>query len=666
MIKTQAYNDFSFFSYEQRRDTDFMLQQLKEFTQNGGDATLMVRLDNYGDKAELITFRDFTMKYIPEPELFFKSLMKEGIIPGLCDFKWDPITNSITETKDYGLNWMSNNYNEYSDIIKQSLSNLLNKIPEDISQITKFNSYDYYGKIEESTHTHPLFKIAEKLDIPEIYEMIFFSKPQVKEEWLKSDRKDKKPIFISTIEANWGDIRKPSLGIVFYKHDICKDYMHKKENEEQLHTLISHAVYLEDYDFLNQVLPLCNLQDMEKNQKYGLSLSRAKTSKMVNLLLDHNAIIEQKSTTNKNSYDINVFSLDEFNSVEAFDTILQRNQKYRDLIKNEPNQFYQLMTRKNFDFSKLLIEKYEFPLENYDMLSIAWKNEGDCSWLVKQGADTRECESFCSSIVSAREDGLKKLRALNKDGVIVAKSPDFIFNIFNSSPTKSFINYYDKLTNIELEKTTKKGLPAWWGAKTASDYKFMTSRISHPEQKAVDGKPYLFYALERELQSRGSNKSIAKEAIQAQVNSMKKKCPNEKLDLSFTDKNGNNFLHLFVKVEKYGKDSLDNDLIDILKEHSNDNPYSYLMKQNKAGISPFETLITQETKSTWSINQFLRKAIEEEAIDYTQTLSNKEKIGTKLLEYFKEDKALATQLHTQILKAELPINEENKLKKIKI
>lgn len=665
MIKTQAYNNFSSFSYEQRKDSNFILQQLKKLTQNGGDPTLMVCLDDYGDNLELITFRDFIIKYIPQPSLFFQLLMKDGIIPRICDFKFDLQTGSITDNKDYGLNWMSLNYQEYSDIIKQSITNLLETLPEDISKITTLNKYDYYGKTESLTHNeHPLLQITKQLEQVEIYDMILKSKPQFKLEFLKPNKRDKNPIFIDIIKSQYNQIRKPDLGILFYKYGICNDYIHQTENKEQLKQLISHAVFLEDYDFLNKILPLCNLQQMEKNDQYELILFQAKTEKMVNLLLDYNAVIEQKE--NGNTSDVNIFLSDSFNSVEAFDAILKRLPKYRENIKTNSNNTYNLMKMKNFDFSKLLIEKYEFPLENYDMLSIAFEQDGDYSWLVKHGADTRECETFCSKIINAREEGLKKLRVLNKEGIIVAKSPDFIFNIFNNLPTKNFINYYDKITHIELEKTTKKGYPAWWGAKTLIDYKFMYSRISHPEQKAIDGKSYLWYALERELQTISKNKLTAKESIQFQIDSMKKKSPLEKLDLSYVDKNGNNFLHLFVTLKEYRKDILDNNIMDILKENSSEKPYSYLMKPNKEGITPIEILINQKIKPNWSIILFIKKAIEEEAIDFTKTLSTNEKVGTKILEYIKDDKNLFLQLQNQILQTELLINSENKIKKIKI
>jgi Arc/MetJ-type ribon-helix-helix transcriptional regulator len=666
MIVTQAYNDFSSFSYEERRDYNFMLNQLKEFAKNGGDATLMVRLDNYGDKIELITFRDYVKNNIKNGEDFFKDLMKEGVLPGLCDLNWDSKIGAITETKDYGIKWMKSNYKEYSDVIKQSIEKLLKDLPDNIEQIKTLKTYDYYGKIEEKSHRNPLFEIAEEINQEEIYNMVFSKKPEIKKEWLKTGRRDEQPLFLSTIEAIWNDVRNPELGVLFYKHDICKDYMHKEENKEKLHDLIRYAVYDEDYDFLNEALPKIDLSKLEENKhSHDLCLPRAKSKKMVNLLLDHNATVEHVIKSDKTTYDVNVLFSDELRSFEAFSAIIERNEKYRKMIVEQPENFYTLMGKKDFEFTKVLIEKYNFPLEKFDMLSIAWQKDGDFEWLVKNGADIRECASFCSEIVSAREDGLKKLRLLNKEGFIVAKAPDFIFNIFNSSPTKNFINYYDKLTAQDVEKTTKNGYPAWWGAKTPSDYKFMQSRISNPMQKANDGKTYLFYVLERETENYGRNRAGAKEAFKNMVEKMNKKFPDEKLDLSYVDEKGNTFLHLLVKVEKYGKDSIDADLLELIKENSSENPFSYMMKKNKKGIMPIEILLTQETKYNWSSIKVIKDAITNESINFSEKLSSGEKIGDKLVEYFKDDKEFSIKLHSEILNSELS-QKEVKTKKMKI
>ena len=679
MIKTNSYNDFSSFSYEERRDPTFMFQQLKEFSKNGGDCTLPIQLESYGDKIELIQFRDYVNKYIASPEEFLMKLMNEGILPSMSDFKWNSQEGSIEEAKGYGIKWMGQNYDQYSEMIQQSFRKLLKQLPDDMEKVSLLKTYDYYGKIETSgyinplskaPYTHPLIKITEAIDQEDIYNILFTEKPAMKEFWEKPNpKRDEQPYFLQTIEALWNEVRRPSLAVVFYKHGIGVDELHKESNESKLQDIIRYASFSGDLDFLNIALPKVNLSKLENNKHaYQLSLTRAKNADVVKLLLKHGAIIEQDVISERNSKDVyntNVLFSEELKNVEVFDAILETNPKYVEQIQSNPHDFYKLMQSKDFAFTKLLVEKYQFPLEKFDMLEVAWKKTNDegFEWLVKNGADIRNCHSFCGSLVQAREDGLKKIRALNKAGIIVAKSPDMIFGIFSHNPTKNFVTYYDKLTATELEKYTIDGYPAWWGAKNQNDIKFMLSRINQPEQLAKDGKPYLNLLLELELDRKINS---PKDLFKPTLDKILKKNPNYELDLSYTDSNGNNFIHTLVSVKEYGKNSIDVDLFELIATHSNNKAYDSFMKKNNSGITPLEIVLTQKTKNSWSSDNILRKIISNGNIDFTQSISTGEKIGDKFLEYFADDKNILPQIHSLILSNELKGKEEVKIKKMKI
>lgn len=673
MIKTQAYNDFTSFSYEERRDPTFMFEQLKSFTENGGDASLMVKLDNYGDKTELYTFKDYVMKHIKNPEDFLTQLMNAGILPSVCSFYWNPNEKSITESKDFGLKWMSQNYDEFKDIIQQSIKKLINDLPSDLTQVEIFKGYDYYGQIEVKKHNHPIFEIAEAIHKEEIYDIIFSAIPSTKSYWEENNKRrgEEQPRFLNSIESIWNEVKKPGLGIVFYKHGIGVEYMHKEENASKLHDLICYASYSGDIDFLNTVLPKVNLPRLEANKyPYNLSLPRAKNAEIVKKLLAHNAVIEQEIESRNSSSppsQINILFSEEMRKVEVFDTILE-NTDYGNQVCKEPKSFYGVMLNKDFDFTKTLIEKYNFPLEKFDMLQVAWKHDDDdeqYQWLIKNGADPRNCQTFCESIVNSRESGLKRLRALNKQGILMAKSPDVIYGIFSNSPTKNFITYYEKLTANELEKNTKNNFPAWWSATSQNDFKFMMLRIDNPAQTASDGRPYLHFILEKELHTKVAS-GFARESFKTQLDYIKRKCPDSEIDFSYRDNNGNNVLHHLVTVKKYGKDSIDTTLFDNLKEYTNNRIYDLFSIPNNAGITPLEILLTQEMRSTWSSVHLLEKIVTEGNINYNQTLSTGEQLSEKMTDYLKDRKEFLPQLQSAILNSKLEQKLEVKPRRAKI
>lgn len=671
MIKTQSFNDFSSFSFEEKRDYNFIFQQLKTLKENGGDASLMVREDrHYSDKMELITFRDFIMKNIKDSESFFKALMKEGILPGLCDFEWNSNSGYIQEKKGYGLSWMKKNYNEFTSMIVESVQKLLKELPDDLSLIQSYNEFDYSGELRTRSNPHPLYIIANEINEEEIYKLIFESKPNIKNEWMESGKFDE-PKFLQVIGAHYNDVKNPALGILFYKYGIGTEYFHETSNSDKLHDLIRNAAFNSDLDFLKDVLPKVDLTIMEKNKhSYELCLGKAQTSEVANILLDHNAIIAQKVEGNHGVYSTDVVFSEDLKTPEVLDTILKRTPSYLNQVKEYPAAFYKMMQDKPFEFTKLLVEKYEFPLENYDMLFLAWKKEreGDIEkykWLLKNGADTRECDSFCGAIVSARDTGLKHLRQLNKEGIVVAKSPDMIFHIFNSSPTKIFINYYDKLTSSDLEKFTKQGFPAWWGAKNQTDYSFVFSKITHHDQTAQDGQTLLFYVLERELKQ--SRLGGPKEIINIQLKKLKQKDPEYKLDLSYTDKQGNNFLHNFFTIKRHVKDTIDPDLLLSLTDNSKQSPFDFLHKENKEGISPIEILLTQDNKMNHTYSRIMKIVFEEgsQHLDFKKLIQNKS-IGDYFLEQFSNDKEMSSRISAAILEKSLMQKDSLTTKKMKI
>jgi hypothetical protein len=684
MIKTQSYNDFSSFSLEQKHDYSFMLEQIKIFKENGGDLSLPVKANNidFNGEIKLIPFKEFIIQNIEQYSNFLDELKIQGIIKGnqnkttICDFVWDSSTESITEKANYGLYWMRDNFSQNKDEIMQAFKNLLNDLPDDLSQVKIFNQIGVYGKTERKSVSHPLYIITKEINQPELYDLLFQSRPQIKNEFIENSIISKKPKFFYIInrhETNVliDDAKNFDTAILFYKHDIAKDYFHEKENLSELHRLICRASYVGDIEFLNMVLPKVNLNEIEqKKDATELSLRWAKDAEIANILFKYNALVEKTVSTPNGIFTNNLILNEGLAKLDVLDLMFQKYPKYQEQIKSEPEAFYAFMQQRPIEFTKLLVEKYQFPLENFDMLSIAYKktnsdNFDDYKWLVQHGADIRENTLFCAEMVNKREIGLKIIRGLNKEGIIVSKAPDFIFNIFQNSPTKNFLTYYDKLSSIELEKTTKEGLPAWWGAKNYSDYLFMFNRIKNYNQTTQDGKTLLFNLLEMQLDTRGIN---PKEIIKLQFKKLKSKEPEYKLDLSYTDKNGNNFMHYLLSFNSGYKNNIDLELIELLKDNSIQNPFEFLSKENVEGVSPIDLFLTQNNLSNYDFDKTLRLLIETapEYINFNKVLQTGKTIGEHFIEGLAYDSAMKSLIEATILQYELSSPNENKTKKIKL
>lgn len=673
MIKTNLYNDFSSFSWEQKRDFDFLMNSILEFHKNGGDLSLPIKTGATIDSFTLTTLNKFIQENISEHVKFNEELIKKGVLPGFCDLSYDPSTNTIFENTQHPISWMRNNFNDYSEIILSSIQRLINNLPKDYNEIKNLKGLDYYGKesilvsSDSPREINPLFFLAEQFKEIPVYEIIFKKYPKIKEEWLKTDRRrEDQPIFLSTIEASYNDVRNPELGIFFLKNGIGEDYFSDPKNSSKTHDLIKYASYSGDLDFLNFILPKINLKEIEKNlYDYELSISKAKNKEIIKLLLDNGASFKHEVMKNSSKYEVNLLYSREASNSIIVDGILENKPEEIDEFKKNYDAIYNNLEYKDFSFTQLITNKYDFPLEKYDMLYVAKKqNRKDATdteafeWLVKNGADIRRCDKFCKLLVDSREEGLKLLRALNKKGIIVSKSADIVFNILRSNPTKTFLNYYDKITNQEIEKYNINGHPAWWGATNLTDFKWALSKTQNIEQKSQNHEPYFVFALREELLV---NKFNAKSLIEEQIKNAKKRNPNLDLDISYKDKYNNNFLHYLFKTEKYKKESIDSNILDIIKTHSSKNIFEYLMEKNNQGKSPLDILLTQDYKSSWGVTPVLLKIVNdaENYIDWNYKLPDSDKTAKDVfLEYFENDNNVKIKIKALALEQKLDRVEE--------
>lgn len=657
------------------------MNSILEFHTSGGDLSLPVKTGASIDSFSLISLDKFIKENIEDHVKFNEQLISKGVLPGFCDFTYDKKTNTIIENKQHPISWMRNNFNDYSEIILVSIQRLLNQLPNDYNQIKTLIGVDFYEKettlasTENVRSVNPIFFIAEQLKEASVYELIFKKYPTIKQEWTKTDpRKDDKPIFLSSVDSTYSDIRNPELGIFFLKNGIGEDYFSDPKNYNKVHDLIKYASYSGDKEFLNFILPKVNLAEIEKElYDYELSVSKAKDKETIKILLEHGASFKHEVLRNSNKYEVNLLYSREASNAVVVDGILENKPEEIVEFKKNYDSLYNNLEYKDFSLTKLVVSKYDFPLENYDMLYVAKKQNKKEStdtdlyeWLVKNGADIRRCDKFCKTVVDSREDGLKLLRALNKKGIIVSKSSDIVFNILRSNPTKTFLNYYDKITNTEIEKYNINGYPAWWGATNLSDFKWAISKTENVEQKSYNQEPYFVFALREEL---FVHKFSARGLIEEQLKVAKKRNPNFDLDLSYRDKQNNNFLHFLFTTEKYKKESIDSNLIDLLQSNSSQNVFVALMEKNQQGKSPLDILLTQEYKNSWAVNSTLIRIVKEagDFIDWNKQILDSGKTAKDIfLERFENDNQIKIEIQALALEQKLNTKEAQVSKKFKL
>lgn len=654
-IKTNSYNDLSWLTWEQKSDKEFLMNLFKEHKANGGDVSLLVQdSKSYDGSVELITLKDYISKHIQSPDSFLELMIENGLINSPYDLNFDKSTGLIYENKGFGLNKMKVGLERFENVIINGIENFINNLPN-YDEIKGLSYYDFDG-VEKISNKNPLFTIADTLNHPKVYDLIFNKFPEIKNLWLRED-KDGIPYFLHSCDSRYSECRDYEVAKVFFSHEIGNEFIFK--NNKLAYSYLKQAAMFGDLEILNKILPKINLDEAEKGlYPYDLALTRAKNKDVAKLLLDNGLKYDNEILTSSgNKIYVNIIYSDEIKRIEIIEAIFE---KYPEIQKDVIDNIYPSLKGKDFNILKTLIEKYNFPVDKYDLLSLV-KNDDELDCLKSLGVNFEICNEFCSKAVLDREDGLKRIRALSKKGILSNKSPNLIFNILSSKPTKTFINYIIKNDVKELENTTIEGFPAWWGANNNDIITYFSSNKINKNQKSNDGMPLVYYLIEREAYQKQLGTS----------NTIEKLFPNDcKIDLDYSDKNGNNVLHHMFFRKRFGKDRIDVKLYNKIKENSNVDVYSLVVTPNNDGITPLEVLIKSEVKGGWDAFEIITDLLENgsDVIKLNSETSDGKTICEHLVEFCQNNEALKKEIEVRGLSDQLNKEETttNKPKKMKI
>lgn len=607
-IKTYSYNDLSHLNYKEKSDPEFVYNELLELHKSGGKIDLPVQIDRPGVSSDtnLIGFKEFVSRYMEEPEKFMLRLTEEGLIGGLYDMSFDEKTGSIIENKDRNLNQMIQNMDKYGQLIMSSLKKIIDELPKDSKKIKNIVTFDYYGKEVVTDKVHPLYFIGQKFNNHEVYKLIFDKYPEIKKEWKEiRTSEDEEPRFVSAITDRFGHNVNYEVAKLFYKEKIADEYI--LNNNTLLNSLFKTAATYSDVEFLKEILPKVNLREIEKGKSaYDLSLTRCKTKECAKLLIKNGAVIEQevKYSSNDLTYTVNVLFAEELKSPEVMDAILEEYPQYKDM-DNEGT--YRFLSQHDFSFLKLLLEKYNFPKDKYDLMALT-SNEEEVKYLKDQGVNLEINDVFLKKCVNDRETGLKLIRQYNKAGLLNTKSPNFISNILKSSPTKAFTTYVEKIEDKHYLELTVNGEPGWWGIEPKSDIsRAIRARIGHIEQRDRSGKQYYQYLIEN---FKKDGFSYIRDYLIDYFNKVKKDNPDHLIDLTYRDTNNNNLFHTLLKSEKYTSREIDFNLFNFIKENSNQDVYDVILEKNNDGKSALTLNIQNTDKLGWKELKVLEDIIE--------------------------------------------------------
>ena len=615
MIKTIAYNDFSDFDVDQKYNFEFMLNEFKNFVSQGGNLNLPIL--EYSDK--IIPFEEWMRKTYSEKPEYFKELIDLKLIENPFNFILNHNNKSIQDVPNYGLKWLKSNFTHYRPYIIDAIKNLAQDIKDwdlglnetDKSKRAKhdFPEYDFIDPYQSRNHLkHPLVHIANTFGDEDILSVILEASSQYKKLW---------QYYTDDVEnlsgAIYNRLEHPDIAIVFYEHGIGVDYFNQPENYSKLHTLISHALYSDNLNFIKKYIHTWDIPAIEKTASYyDCFLAKTCSKEMTKLLMDNNAFVYGHFKDD----DKEVSCLKSEMNFQALETIVENSLIIKEKLKNEPEAFFKLFfsqgNKVDFNKVKMLIEKFNFPVEEFDFWSVAYRAQNfteNFAWLLEHGADPRICDTFISNIVSQRAEGLKVLKSLHKSQLFNAFYPDPIFNIFHSQPTKDFTTWLQKADEEYFSRFNISGYPAWWGVNNINGMSLVADKVKDFTQLSQTGLSWPFYIFRK-----GGKKNYSSDYDNVKALELFKK-KHEKnavfsLDLSGHDSLSRNLFHYAFQYEKYKREEVDNKLMALILENTNTNIAELLIEKDQFGRTPLELMVEfLEKTNMWNVRESVQNIL---------------------------------------------------------
>lgn len=537
--------------------------------------------------------------------------------------------------------------NDFLNEVKFALDDLIKQLPENIADIKSVVMFDYHG--EKSTLiARPLLSLLNKINHEDILNHALINYPQIKEyydlnsNFYQEDSMSYKILSnretpLWAIQLNqYNNDKKIKFLKVFYQNGV----MHDKDpnlNKEQFYAyyldIFKEAIAQQDISFIKKELESGKAQEVMFFHKDPAHPLHGKDLYNQPTFLSYN--FEITKILKENNFPFFMLT----NGVNSKYTILENSYVEEELKKiisgqessldinhlNPFSCFYD--TRSNF-YERLgqlceLFPSFAHPdiIGKYTNAILANTNEKDLSALFKNypqldfskvdvfsfifakncyepsvykdaidaGVDPRICAAFISKVVQSRDVGLKLLKDLNKEGIIVAKNADYIFHVLHNNPTKTFLAYFDKTNNDVFNKFTYEQNPVWWGCESSEQLKLKLSKVENITQNAKDGRSiFHYYAKKEYLHPR----QLSVDAILKTIGSSQHNFEENKFDLNYVDpKNGNNLLHELFTYSTF-KTSLTTSVLQGLEQISENGILNMLYQTNSNNNTPLDLLFS--------------------------------------------------------------------------
>lgn len=666
MIQTVAYNNFSSLPADILINPELLLKEIEIFCINNGNLNYPIK----DGESSLIPAEEWMREKFQDIAIM-NHLFNIHALTSPAKWVWDAENRTISSNILYNNRWYKKNHQFYHETLAKGIDILLNEITQSHIEPLYFLEYDSEQQPEKTNKLHPIYYLAQQLCEAKVYSAIFNQRPDYIELWKNAPlMMHGIPHFVKEMGIthskegiNYSSFNAPDIGLVFYQHNIARDFFLEDTNKLFLNKLIRHAIINNNLDFLQKFIKDWDLSQIEKECSIDeCFLHYAKTKEMAQFLLENNAFVAgYYSNLNNISY---VFGSRIISNSTVFETIIDFNPIYKDLIFNEPSMFFsEYFTTSQQPIMTLLMDKYQFPIEQFDMLAIGHSIYGEdgIAWALNLGANQKKCSTYIEQCIYKKAEGLAELKRLHKKGIFNPFQPDSL-SVFlrKHNLPKIFSTWLEKTTQEELTQYTSEGIPVWWNC--IEQNSFLIKKIDNYNQLALDNTSWLMHLIQH---CNNYNNDPIK-FIHLACKKLQKQFDNF-LEPGQCNQEGNNIFHILFNNHPF---SMNGDLLSKIFEVTDINFNTYFTMLNNEHISPIEMLIHSGNPNL--VNNFLFLIVNtlQNNLDYDFKLSDNTSLIDNLQKLFSSNeenlKNLNTYYNNYYLHKTLPIKKSVTSHKIKI
>lgn len=537
---------------------------------------------------------------------FYNDLLKNDVAKNSFVFKIEE--DCVVEHEVYNLNWMKSNFKQYKNVILDSIKAIA--IELEINPVSKIKIKSYSGKVQIIDNVPPLFHIINNV-VPfshrddernkaSVWDTAIKNNSQLKDYLKNRFSQDKEIITTLGCYSSVHHIGFRGLAGVLFNHNLIRRFIEK--NSQVAFELILDCIENNQIQDVKKIIPIYHRSSDFTAKNNHQILSSSRTPEMARLLMENgfsffNYIQDYESEPKRI-----LFSIEKEMNKDTIDAIVGFKDSHKDLIhkhaqvifddffkqNNEPVNFNK---EQKFENIKLLIEKYNFPLDQFDMLKIGFELDNKTpqysKWFLGNGANSDNCADFVFEIT--RHKNFAKIMS-QYENILNTRSGDFVFEMSKSWSGNDF-------TEDELLQRTNKGYYAWWGLSVNSSAFTKFMHKSSPE--TIEKIKNTFSSSD----SSWLGKIISEGKIDSYISWLEqyKKLffkSDEKMPLIVKNENNDNALHFLLK------ESTRSPVINFILEETDSDISKLLQEKNKTMQTPLQNLFFEDEfekdKSLWS------------------------------------------------------------------